>query len=66
MLIRSAELWGGLFWLALGAFVTWSGNDLGLGQQFDRTIRLQPPDKHLDLTVLEDSAQCCADASTHS
>jgi len=35
MLIRSAELWGGLFWLALSAFVVWSGNDLGLGQLRD-------------------------------
>ncbi len=35
MVIRSAELWGGLFWLALGAFVTWSGSDLGLGQLRD-------------------------------
>lgn len=35
MLIRSAELWGGLFWLALGAFIVWSGNDLGLGQLRD-------------------------------
>lgn len=35
MLIRSAELCCGLFWLALGAFVTWSGNDLGLGQLRD-------------------------------
>src|SRR5262245_51189722 len=28
---RKAELWGGLFWLALGAFVVWQGLDLGLG-----------------------------------
>lgn len=35
MLIRSAELWGGLFWLALSAFVVWAGNDLGLGQLRD-------------------------------
>lgn len=26
-----AELWGGLFWLAMGAFVAWAGRDLGLG-----------------------------------
>lgn len=28
----NAQLWGGLFWLAIGAFITWSGKDLGLGQ----------------------------------
>jgi putative tricarboxylic transport membrane protein len=28
---RNAELWGGLFWLALGVFVVWSGLELGLG-----------------------------------
>jgi putative tricarboxylic transport membrane protein len=26
-----AELWGGLFWLAIGAYVAWAGYDLGLG-----------------------------------
>jgi len=31
-MIRNAELWGGLFWLGLGAFVAWTGRDLGLGQ----------------------------------
>ena len=30
-MIRNSELWGGLFWLAVGAFVTWAGRDLGLG-----------------------------------
>ncbi len=35
MLIKSAELWGGLFWLALSAFVLWSGKDLGLGHVHD-------------------------------
>lgn len=35
MLVRSAELWGGLFWLALSAFVVWSGRDLGLGELRD-------------------------------
>ena len=35
MLIRSAEFWGGLFWLALGAFVLWAGRDLGLGRLSD-------------------------------
>jgi putative tricarboxylic transport membrane protein len=31
-MIRNSELWGGLFWLALGAFVTWAGRDIGLGR----------------------------------
>jgi putative tricarboxylic transport membrane protein len=31
-MIRNAELWGGLFWLAVGALVTWAGRDLGLGR----------------------------------
>lgn len=35
MLIRSSEFWGGLFWLAVGAFLIWSGSDLGLGQLRD-------------------------------
>ena len=26
-----AEFWGGLFWLAIGAYVAWAGRDLGLG-----------------------------------
>lgn len=30
-MLARAELWGGLFWLAVGAFVCWSGRDLGLG-----------------------------------
>ena len=29
--IRNSELWGGLFWLAIGAFVIWAGRDMGLG-----------------------------------
>jgi putative tricarboxylic transport membrane protein len=29
--LARAEVWGGIFWLAVGAFVTWSGRDLGLG-----------------------------------
>lgn len=28
---RSSEFWGGLFWLALGAFTVSAGRDLGLG-----------------------------------
>ena len=35
-MIRNSEVWGGLFWLAIGAFVMWAGRDLGLG-------RLQEP-----------------------
>jgi putative tricarboxylic transport membrane protein len=35
-MIRNSEFWGGLFWLAIGAFVIWVGRDLGLG-------RLQEP-----------------------
>lgn len=30
-MIRNSELWGGLFWLAIGVFVTWEGRDMGLG-----------------------------------
>ena len=30
-MIRNSELWGGLFWLAFGAFVIWAGRDIGLG-----------------------------------
>ena len=30
-MVRRAELWGGLFWLAIGAFVTWQGWKLELG-----------------------------------
>ena len=29
---RNSELWGGLFWLAVGIFVTWAGRDMGLGK----------------------------------
>ena len=28
---RNAELWGGLFWLALGVFIVWSGLEHELG-----------------------------------
>jgi len=31
-MIRNSELWGGLFWLAIGAFVIWAGRDMGLGR----------------------------------
>jgi len=30
--ITRAEFWGGLFWLALGAFITWQGTLLELGK----------------------------------
>lgn len=33
--VRSSEFWGGLFWFAVGAFVLWSGRDLGLGKVND-------------------------------
>ena len=29
--LSNAELWAGLFWLGLGAFVIWAGWDLGVG-----------------------------------
>jgi putative tricarboxylic transport membrane protein len=31
-LVRSSEFWGGVFWLALGAGVAWSGLQLGHGR----------------------------------
>lgn len=31
-MIRNSEVWGGLFWLAVGAFIVWVGRDLGLGR----------------------------------
>lgn len=31
MMLRRAELWGGLFWLGIGVFVTWQGWLLELG-----------------------------------
>jgi putative tricarboxylic transport membrane protein len=34
-MIRSAEFWSGLFWLAVGAFLVWAGRDLGLGRLND-------------------------------
>jgi putative tricarboxylic transport membrane protein len=30
-MIRNAEFWGGLVWLAGGLFLVWAGRDLGLG-----------------------------------
>jgi len=34
-MIRKAEFWGGLFWLAVGAFVAWQGHKLELGKLSD-------------------------------
>ena len=31
-MVANAQMWGGLFWLAIGAYVTWAGRDLGLGR----------------------------------
>jgi putative tricarboxylic transport membrane protein len=30
-MIANSELWGGLVWLGLGAFIIWTGADVGLG-----------------------------------
>jgi len=30
--LRNSELWGGLFWLAIGVFVVWAGREMGLGR----------------------------------
>lgn len=29
---KNAQMWGGLFWLAIAAYITWAGKDLGLGK----------------------------------
>ncbi len=29
---KNAQMWGGLFWFAIAAYVTWAGRDLGLGK----------------------------------
>ena len=34
-LVRSAELWGGLAWFGLSAYVVWAGRDLGIGSLGD-------------------------------
>jgi putative tricarboxylic transport membrane protein len=31
-LLRNAQMWGGLFWLAFGLFIAYHGYELGLGQ----------------------------------
>ena len=30
-MVRNSELWGGLFWLGVGAYVIFAGRDMGLG-----------------------------------
>ncbi|MFM9942018.1 MAG: tripartite tricarboxylate transporter TctB family protein [Hyphomicrobiaceae bacterium] len=34
-MVRNAQMWGGLFWLAIGLFVTINGKGLGLGTLHD-------------------------------
>lgn len=34
-MVRNAQMWGGLFWLAIGAFVSLEGHKLGLGTLHD-------------------------------
>ena len=34
-MIRNSELWGGLFWLLVGAYAVWAGHDMGLGRLND-------------------------------
>lgn len=34
-MVRNAQMWGGLFWLAIGLFVTFNGRSLGLGTLHD-------------------------------
>ena len=31
-MIANSQMWGALFWLAMAAFVTWQGQDLGIGK----------------------------------
>jgi putative tricarboxylic transport membrane protein len=31
-MLRRADFWSGIFWLGIGAFVTWQGHKLGLGR----------------------------------
>lgn len=33
--LRNAQMWGGLFWLAIGAYVCRAGYDMGLGRLHD-------------------------------
>ena len=41
-MIRNSELWGGLFWLAIGAFVISAGRDMGLGRLHQPRTRVSP------------------------
>lgn len=34
-MLQNSQFWGGLFWLAIGAYVTYAGSDLGLGTLHD-------------------------------
>jgi putative tricarboxylic transport membrane protein len=34
-MIRNSEVWAGLFWLAMSAYVIWAGHNLGLGHLAD-------------------------------
>ena len=31
-MVKTSEIWGGLFWVAVGAFVAWQGRDPALGR----------------------------------
>lgn len=31
-MIANSQMWGALFWLAIAAYVTWAGQDLGIGK----------------------------------
>jgi len=31
-MIRNSDFWGGLFWLAVGAYIIFAGRDMGLGR----------------------------------
>ena len=30
--ISNSQMWGALFWLAIAAYITWAGHDLGVGK----------------------------------
>ncbi len=30
--LKNSQVWGALFWLAISAYVTWAGQDLGIGK----------------------------------
>jgi len=31
-MLHNSEFWGGLFWLLIGGFIVWAGQDMGLGR----------------------------------